>query len=63
MGEGSSRHGVQKVKVKLSSVLPIEQLLKIYKNNYPERWPKFWDSLSYSTSKDWNKPHYVMLKY
>ncbi|MDE5070310.1 MAG: hypothetical protein O4861_15835 [Trichodesmium sp. St16_bin4-tuft] len=52
MGEGSSRHGVQKAKVKLSSVLPIEQLLKIYKNNYPERWPKFWENLSYATSKD-----------
>ncbi|MCL2924973.1 MAG: hypothetical protein MGF17_10205 [Trichodesmium sp. MAG_R04] len=40
MGGGSSRDDVQKVKVKLSPLLNREQLLAIYKKQYPERWPE-----------------------
>ena len=40
MGGGGSRDDVQKVKVKLSPLLNREQLLAMYKKQYPERWEK-----------------------
>ena len=38
LGGGKGRDDVQKVKVTLSPLLNKEQLLKLYKKKYPERW-------------------------
>ncbi|MDY7004417.1 MAG: trypco2 family protein [Cyanobacteriota bacterium] len=58
MGVGSVRDDVQKVKIKLSPLLNKEQLLKIYKKQYPERSEKSLEENVNAATKGQKKPNF-----
>lgn len=56
VGGGASRDDVQKVKVSLSPLLSREQLLRLYRQRYPEKWNDFLATISDTLLKGSDDP-------